>query len=271
MWLVGRGDYFRLSYSDGCEFVLDRWGTQIWGRGPKEASAEYLASWVLGPVFGLLLRLRGTICLHGSAVAVGTQAVALVGPQGAGKSTTAAAFAQMGFAVLTDDMTALMEEDHDYLILPGDPNLCLWPQSVAYLFGSAQALPLIISENLLMPEWEKRYLDLTAPGYRFQSQPLPLAAIYFLAERRSENAPRVEAIAGQAAIVALLGNSFASTYLGRDWRGQEFEALNRLAAQVPLRRIIPHTDAAYLYRICEVILGDFHALTEPPSLHAKTS
>jgi hypothetical protein len=261
-WLAG-GKYLHLKFADDCEFVLDRAGTSLWAAYPPEVTPEYLDTYLLGPVVGLLLRLRGTVCLHASAVAVGNQAIALVGPSGAGKSTTAAAFARMGFAILTDDITALKEEGHLFLVLPGDPNLCLWPQSVTYLYGSPDALPLVIPENPLDPDWDKRNLDLTSGGYRFQSQPLPLGAVYFLGARRGENAPEAEVVIGQAGLLALLANSFGSNLLDPNRRGQEFEVLSRLAAQVPLRRISPHSDPAYLTRCCELILDDFHALPIP--------
>jgi hypothetical protein len=263
VWRLAGGKYYHLKFADDCEFISDRAGTSLWAAYPPEVTPEYLDTYLLGPVVGLLLRLRGTICLHASAIAVDNQAIALVGPSRAGKSTTAAAFARMGFAVLTDDITALKEEGHVFLVLPGDPNLCLWPQSVTYLYGSSDALPLVIPDNPLDPDWDKRNLSLTSEGYRFQSQPLPLGAVYFLGARRGENAPGAEDLIGQAGLLALLANSFGSSLLDPNRRGQEFEVLSRLAAQVPLRQIFPHVDPTYLTRCCELILEDFHALPIP--------
>ena len=82
MWQVAGGEYFRLRYSDGCQFVMNRAGTRLWVSGPEAANPEYLATYLLGPVLGILLRLRGTPCLHGSAVAVGGRALALLGRPG---------------------------------------------------------------------------------------------------------------------------------------------------------------------------------------------
>jgi hypothetical protein len=262
VYRLAGGKYLLLKFPDECEFVLDRTGTSLWASYPPEATSEYLATYLLGPVAGMVLRLRGTVCLHGSAIAVDNQAIALVGPSGFGKSTTASAFARLGYGVFTDDITALKEEGQVFLVLPGDPNLCLWPQSVTYLFGSPDALPLAVPENPLDPAWDKRNLDLTAEGYRFQSQPLPLGAVYFLEQRQGENAPRVESLTNQAGFLALLGNAFASMVTDQNGRSQEFEALGRLAAQVPLRSIIPHSDPAYLTQACELILDDFHSSPE---------
>jgi hypothetical protein len=261
VWQVAGGEYFRLRYSDGCQFVMNRACSRLWVSGPKTANTEYLATYLLGPVLGWLLRLRGTPCLHGSAVAVGGRALALLGSQGAGKSTTAAAFARLGFPVLTDDITALREQEDTFWVLPGDPNLCLWPQSVAYLYGSPTALPPFISDNVLEPEWDKRCLDLTGPGYCFQSQPLPLGAIYFLGDRQDDAGPRVEDVLGTERLLLLIANNYGSAFLDRKLRAREFETQGRLLDRVPVRRLIPRAGPAYLAKLCEAILQDFSNLS----------
>ena len=131
--------------------------------------------------------------------------------------------------MLTDDITALREQGGTFWVLPGDPNLCLWPQSVAYLYGSPTALPLIIPDNTLDPEWDKRWLNLTGPGYRFQSQPLPLGAIYILGDRQEDAGPRVEEVLGNERLLLLIANNYGSGLLDKERRAREFEALGRLA------------------------------------------
>ena len=256
-WQVAGGRYFRLRYRDGCQFVMDAEGTRLWVSGPEAATPEYLATYLLGPVLGRLLRRRGTACLHGSAVAAGGYALAVLGFAGAGKSTTAAAFARLGFPVLTDDITVLREEDDTFWVLPGDPNVCLWPQSVDYLYGSPTALPLVISDNTLDPEWDKRWLNLTAPGYRFQSRPLPLGAIYILGERQEDAGPRVEEVLGKERLMLLIANTYGAMFLDRERLAREFEVLGRLLERVPVRRLVPRADPAYLPQLCEAILKDF--------------
>jgi len=80
--------------------------------------------------------------------------VAFLGSPGAGKSTTAAAFARDGHAVLSDDIVALVDQEGTFEVLPAYPHLCLWPDSVTMLYGSPDALPRF-STN-----WEKRRLAL---------------------------------------------------------------------------------------------------------------
>ena len=97
---------FHLVYFDGMQFWMDRHGTKLWASWPSESSVEEAATYLLGPVLGLLLRFRGITCLHASAVAIDGSVIAFVGAEGAGKSTTAAAFARAGFAAVSDDVVA---------------------------------------------------------------------------------------------------------------------------------------------------------------------
>jgi hypothetical protein len=198
------------------------------------------------------LRLQGIPCLHASAVAVNGRAIALLGPASAGKSTTAAALAQRGYPVLSEDVVALREEDGAFLVAPGYPLLRLWPQSVHDLFGAGESLPR------LTPNWDKRYLDLTARGDGFHRDPLPLAAIYLLGERRAEpGVPAVESVPAGSRLMSLVANTYTNYLLDPALRAQEFQSLARLVNRIPVRRVTPHAEAAFLPRLCDVILDDY--------------
>lgn len=256
VWKLAGGDYFRFLYSDGTEFIIDRAGTRAWATWLDPMTLEDTATYLLGPILGFVLRLRGVTCLHASAIAVGNRVIALLGPAGAGKSTTAAAFARLDYSVLSDDGVALLEQDETFLVQPAYPRLRLWPNSVKALYGSSDVLPC------LTPNWDKRYLDLTQNGYQFQAQPLPLATIYILGDRSpNPAAPFVEAVPAHAGFIALVTNTYMNHLLDKPMRAQEFELLSRLAINVPLRQVTPHADPIYLSKLCDVILNDFQTLT----------
>src|SRR5689334_16113341 len=92
-------NYYRFLYSDQTEFLVNKDGTEVWGKWPESLTLEDAATYLLGPVMGFVLLLRGIVCLHASAVIIGDQAIALLGPAGSGKSTTAAAFSKLGYTV----------------------------------------------------------------------------------------------------------------------------------------------------------------------------
>jgi hypothetical protein len=251
---VEQGTFVRLAYEDGTQFWLDGKRENIWATWPPASSMENAASYLLGPVLGLVLRLRGVTCLHASAVAFENRSVAFVGQTGAGKSTIAAAFARQGYGVISDDIVALVERKGDLHVMPAYPHLCLWPESVKMLYDSPEALPRLI------PDWDKRRLALGDQGTRFESRCLPLGAIYVLSERRPSPAPYVEAIRPQNALLALVADTYANKILDREMRAREFAVLGRLVTSVPIRRVYPHEDPTRLEELCKVIREDLDSL-----------
>jgi len=272
IWKAADESFLRLAYCDGTQFWLDRCRQNLWASWPDNLSVENTLSYLLGPVFGLILRLRGVTCLHASAVAFGDRAVVFVGSEGAGKSTTAAAFAKRGYAVLSDDIVALSQAQAappltslatefgvtfggGFQVLPAYPHLCLWPDSAKMLYGSEEGFPR------LAPEWDKRKLALGAAGTRFESRALPLAAIYLFADRAAESAPRVEPAPRKSALLALVANTYANQLLDAATRGEEFAILDHLVSSVPVRLLTPHTDPTRLDQLCALVDADFQVLS----------
>lgn len=245
-----RGDYFRLSFEDGVQFLVDRAGSVIGMTWRESTTYEDAVTYLVGPIMAFVLALRNITCLHASAVAIKDQAIALLGPSGAGKSTTAAMFARLGYPVLSDDVVPLRDQRDHFLTQPGYPCLRLWPSSVDALFGSPEALPC------LTPTWEKRGLDLTREAYKFHTQESPLAAIYILDERCA-SAPAVAEVSAREGLLALLANSYAANVINPQQRALEFQVLSRVARHVPMRRVKAHTDPARLPELCAAIIDDF--------------
>ena len=249
--LLRHGGNVRIVYSDGIVFDLDAQGQRITAYLPPSLAIDDLAPCLLGPIMGVLLRLRGMTCLHASAVVVDGLAVGLVGASGAGKSTTAAAFARRGYPVLTDDVSALTDCTDHFLVRPAYPRIRLWPQSVAGLFGADDALPRMIAG------WDKRFLNLQQPGYRFQSEPVSLAALYFLEPRGVGNhQPSIAPMNPAEALMVLIADSFATNFQDKSRRAAEFELLSRLVATIPLRRISAPDDLARIDDLCCAIAQD---------------
>jgi len=243
------GKYYRFDYADQTQFAIDRSGSEIWATWSAPLTLEDTATYLLGPVLGFVMLLRGIICLHASAIAIGNKAIALLGPAGSGKSTTAAAFAERGYSVLAEDVVTLDDHGDQFLVRPGYPCIRLWPPAVKALYGSETHLPK------LTPNWDKRYLDLTE---RFQGEPLPLAAIYHLGERHHDSlAPYVETLDRTEGLMALVANTYATKLMDKQMRAREFELLTRVVSNIPLRRVIPHADPARITQLCDSILSSF--------------
>ena len=243
------GKYFRFSYADQTEFVLDKAGTEVWASWREPLTIEDTATYLLGPVMGFVMLLRGVVCLHASAVAIGDEAIALVGPAGSGKSTTAAAFAERGYSVLAEDVVTLDDRGDQFFVRPGYPCIRLWPAAVKALYGSETHLPK------LTPNWDKCYLDLSD---NFQREPLRLAAIYQLGERRHDAvAPFVQTLDRAEGLMSLVANTYATKLMDKQMRAREFELLTRVINNVPLRRVTPHADPSLIQALVTRIIADF--------------
>jgi hypothetical protein len=255
IWSHAGGKILRMDYASGLRFWLDRAGTKLWCTWPENLTNADVAVYLLGPVLGFLLRLRGVTCLHASAVAIGERAIALAGPPGAGKSTTAAALGRKGHAIVSDDIAAIEESDGRFLVFPAHPYLGLWPESVEMLYGREESVPGFTSS------WEKRRLSLADHDLRFQDRVLPLSAVFLLEERTIDSrAPFLDVVPPRDSLMSLIANSYGGNLLDLDVRAREFELLGRLAGTVPLYKVRPHADRSRLPALCDLIIRSCEAL-----------
>jgi hypothetical protein len=253
----GNAECFHLAYSDGMRFVVDGPAFRVWSTFQPPLTADDLATYFLGPVMGFLLRRRQVTSLHASCVEIYGQGVVLSGDAGVGKSTTAAALALRGFPVLSEDIVPIRQTPEGIRLVPGYPRICLWPDAVANLLGSSQALPR------LTPVWEKRYLPLDGTRASFSPSELPLGAIYMLGARSTEaDAPHIQPMSPREALLVLVQNTYMNWLLDREQRAAEFDALAQLVKMVPVRQVVPHADAKKIGELCNLIVADAQELLE---------
>lgn len=232
-----------LRYADGTRFYVDAASARIWATWPDPLTLEDTATYLLGPVLGFYLRLRGLVCLHGSAALLDGRCIAFVGPAGAGKSTLAAALAANGTPIVTEDVACLDEADGGFVVRPGYPRIRLWEDSARLL--AAGGLPA------LTPNWDKRYLELDGGRHRFHDAPAPLAGIFLLQPRRAMAAPAALAeLPGQDVLSQLVANAYGKRLVSPRLRAHEFEVLGRLARRVPVRALTLDADGTRLAEAC---------------------
>jgi hypothetical protein len=187
-------------------------------------SMPYLSFPLLGPVISLLLHIRGMLVLHASAIAVGGSSAIFLGPKGAGKSTTAAAFVAAGHRLLTDDVLGIDFSNSDNpQIVPGFPQLKL----------STEAAERILLDTALtipppLPNFPKLQRRLTTPFLRSRA---PLNRIYVLA--RGPFAAK-HLLSASDALVAIM--SFSFPFLNR-------------------QRALSHQEAAKHLKQCATLVG----------------
>ena len=240
-----------LRYADGTQFLIAASADSVYAIWPPDFSIDDAIIYLLGPVLGIVLRMRGRTCLHASVAAADGRALGFMGPAGSGKSTVAAAFARAGHPVLSDDALVLMKREDRFWAVPGYPRLRLWPPSVEGLYGSRDAQPLLVRG------WEKRYVDLAAEGV-FLDEPSELGAIYVIGDRQTDLAEAaIEPMSRREALMSLIANSYTGHLPGRSPRRREFELFSRLVSEVPVRRLVPSDDWSSLDRLPTAVLDDF--------------
>lgn len=184
------------------------------------ADERTLRLFLLGPVLAVLLRQRGYLLLHASAVAVDGEAVLFAGGAGWGKSTTAAALCARGHGLVTDDVAVLRGGRGRTTVLPGYPQLKLWPNTLRSLREDPERLPRC------NPRLEKR----ARPAVReFSPAPLPLGRIYVL---RRGGAPGISPLRPQEALAELVRHTYGAFGVGER---AHFLRCARIIREVPVR------------------------------------
>jgi hypothetical protein len=244
---VGSG--YLLCYAEGARFLVSASGSEIdawWDAPLTEVDA---ADYLLGGVVAFIVRVRGMVPLHASAVVVQGHAVLFAGGQGAGKSSIAAAFAVLGYPVLSDDIVVLDEAVGSVRAYPSHPHLSLWADSARSLFSSS--LPAHSSV------YDKQRLDLLEHGYRFHEHPVPIGMICILAAREaSSRLPTIHALRPQTAMMQLVSHTYGNYLLDASMRGREFDVLGRVASSVCVSELSFGADLDALVSGCRLVADD---------------
>lgn len=230
IWRKDLGNSFRIEYSHGLAFEVNPTISVVNVSGAERISDTEFSSFLLGPVLGILLRMRGLTCLHGSAVTFRDKSLVFAGVEGSGKSTAAAIFAKNGHSVLADDIAVLDQSDGAFSVRPGCPILNLLSDSAGWLRGFDTALAPEV-------EVEKQRIVLDGSEFRFQKEGLPLGAVFIL--DRTEQSQLIERLSLREALVGLATETYANRMLDTEMRAAEFLALGALVKSVPVLRMNP--------------------------------
>jgi hypothetical protein len=248
IWKIADGALLRIDYADSTQFWLDTKGREVWSRWQEKSSFEDAVSYLLGPILGYVLRLRGVICLHASAVRCGQRAAVFVGPGGAGKSTLAAALALRGHGVVSEDVVALHECNNLFYTVSAYPYVGLWPDSVRALYGPGKDFAAF------SPNFPKRLVRSDSSRLRFSAEMVDVDSLFLLEERSSNlKAPFLESIDKREALMWLVGNTYANLLLDDEMRALEFAFLGRLLNSVPVKRLRAHEDFSRIAALCELL------------------
>jgi energy-coupling factor transporter ATP-binding protein EcfA2 len=191
-----------------------------------EAELSWLRQCLLGPALGLVLQQRGALALHASAVALEGEAVVVMGPKGAGKSTIAAAMCGQGGRLLADDIVVIDRGSTDVPhVRPGFPQLKLWTDSAGAVALSPDAVELLHSTS------DKQLWNVRSC---FWPEPCPIGQLVVL-ER--DDSPGIDPLSPTATFTAVMEHLYAPRFLGSDGvTSTDFERCAWLARTTPAVR-----------------------------------
>lgn len=253
---VGGQDIVTFSWDEvGVFRVIDGHTVQVEVReGDDEALTRFP---IFGPVFGTLLRQRGHIVLHASAVCVDERVVAFIGHKGYGKSTLAASMHARGYPVVADDLLPVQWVNGGAPTTHfGVPQLSLWPESVDAL-GTDPATLQPLHERV-------RKKALPVSGARVSRAPLDLAAIYVLGKGEEI---AIRALTPREGFVELLRHSYCTNQLDQldgDAMEGAFRRYAQLARRVPVRRLERYRDLRALPDVARQVEDDLSTMDLPP-------
>lgn len=241
-WVTNRRGV-RIRYAEGATFWISA--------GFDEISFVYDAPlndadgvhFLLEPVLAFVLRRRGTLVLHASAVELAGRAVVFCGPSGAGKSTVAAVCISGGATLLSDDVVAVAERGPartaDWVAHRGTASLRLWDDVAGVLLSDLESAPRFSAT------WSKRVVDPVRLGAIIAPAEVPLALVCIMGPPLDTPGHDVERLSGIAAVRALLPNTAASFLHDAESRAAELDQLTSLVDSIPVARIRMNRDFAF--------------------------
>lgn len=167
---------------------------------------------------------RGDLSLHAAAVEVAGEAILLAAQEAHGKSTLAAAFAQRGCRLLSEDLTCVRFGD-------GCPSLVPGPATLRLRNDIGSQVPVDFGRHLAGGADRLRYA--LRNELRGDCTPVPIRKVFFL--RTSDDGIRAERIRGVESLPDLWRFSFRITPAQK---AACFERIADLARDVPIHNLI---------------------------------
>ena len=247
---------YLLRFPKLADFVVDGGGHEITcveaADGVTEVTLRHLA---IDHVMPRVLNLLGIESLHATAISTPRGACAFIGDAGTGKSTLAASFHLNGMHAFCDDCLVLRQDGGSIAATPAYPGVRLWDDSLEALMSEANA-----GQPVAQYTSKTRRLGDAAT---FRTDSLPLAGIYFLqrpiAAEAAVRSPVVQRVAAAEAFPLLVSASFPLDLSDYGMLARHFRFIVRVAATVPLRRLVIPNDFSALAAVREVVIADLAA------------
>jgi hypothetical protein len=248
-------DGVRLEFDDTGVFDITHEGATITWCPSAAAPLELARADLLGAVFSVALHLQGVLCLHGSGVTIGGQAIGFLARKGSGKSTIAMALSAAGAKLVTDDMLA---------VHPGPPPM-VWPAAPTLHLLEDSADELSSLGARVRNPLRGKYRVANLPPERVETRRTGLAAIYELVPQSPEAgelAVTRTRLSEIAAVVTLLRHPKIGESLAREV--STLDRATRVAREVPVYKLAFAHEFSRLPQLVAQVM-EWHTGQTPPS------
>jgi hypothetical protein len=253
---IATGGYFQATH-DAFLFGIQDVGRYLVVKGESitidrfpVSHEDVLRTFLMGSAFGALMHQRRLLVMHASSIQTAHGAVLFVAPSGYGKSTLLAALVDQGYAMLSDDVTAIdMEAKPVPLAFPSFPRMRLSTEAAARIGREVASLPRVRYTDKHVVEVEHLY-----------AEPLPVHAVYALG---IHDAPDIQIESADAVqrFAIVRNNTYRYGFLeSLGLRQVHFDAAARLARSVQVHQI---KRPASLFLLGELVDRLSTALGEP--------
>lgn len=241
------GGNYLLAKIAGLGMVLVKEGKEIVLDPNPDVDEAMIRTFLLGVVLCVLLRQRGLLVLHASSVVINNSAVAFMADSGFGKSTLAECFHAHGYSILTDDVLAIQVNEQQPLVIPGFPQIKLWPDAAASFGYQTDSLPLLNSQTV------KRVHRLQDG---FFEQPVPLKKIYVLA---GGTHPEIIPLEAKQSFGELIRHSREMQALtAPEFLKEHFQQCTSIVQQVPICSLRRQRSLAALPELVKLVENDLN-------------
>jgi hypothetical protein len=250
-WLdVGhRPGAHRLRFESGGDFVVSDENLRVRVYPAPSVAPHTLRHLLLDQVVPLVISHRGCFVLHASAFVTGSDAVAFIGPAGAGKSTLAASFCTNGAHLLADDALVVSAGAGGLIANPAYPGVRLWPDVAESMNRTG-----VRSDWRVASYTDKRRLG-TRHGLSCATSPASLRRIYMLSDEKAANA-RITRLSAREAIMALLAHTYVLDVSDRKRIGDRFARVCAMSPAADVRLLAYTRTLDGLARVRDAVLAD---------------
>lgn len=201
--------------------------------------------------------LKGHDALHATAVAGPDGCCAFLGDAGIGKSTLAAVLVHRGWTLVCDDCLHFDPREDGIIVVPGDGNLQLWPDSIEAAFNDGSRLRSV-------QDGRKKRVQVSDME---PVHPVSLSRAYLLTrpDHSEDTRIRIDVAPDREALMELVRYAVRLDIGDRQLLLRRFRHLQRVVECVPICRLTYPRNLAHLQVVAAAIADDLRSGTVIPT------